>query len=532
MSMTIDGLVANITALLLIYLVIIPLICYYTCKFYKNKSNSLMQHRDPAFVLCLNFLIIFGMLTDRTLKIMVELSQIQIAHYITSFFSGIYTWGIIDLVCIKSYLLFYQHRYHDSIQNMCWKTNINSSWCDWYVQNINTWGKFSYIIRWILVPYLIAIIIETMNETVFGVLFMFIFHLIVLVIPLSLFVFFVARLRSFYDIYGIRKEILGQIAAIIITGFVYFIVNFLFKSVCGSKRCIDAATGYFGSFAIIVSFGIVGISSVYYPLYLLNKQQIQTPNGQSPSSKMTNLVSITKDSKLLSLFMQHLVKQFCTESLLFVIETVQIKSNYQISQNNVIKISNKELLSDINYLTADKYLTIDFNSSSGNQQTVTSTYLLIGDKRVDNMIKIEIELDGLPKSEILTKYPNCIKDQIIALFQKYIQSGSNFEINLPFEAREHLQKLVISENDDNNAIIDSDWFWSLDESLLEILRLLADPFSRFRRTDVFRQYIQSKEYQTKIKAVEMIDIQKTNKPKIYSGDLYQQTFQKYAINKM
>ena len=57
--------IARIIMLLLIWTIYLPLICYYTYKYYKNKISNIIQFRCPSHTFCLNLLIIFGFMVNR-----------------------------------------------------------------------------------------------------------------------------------------------------------------------------------------------------------------------------------------------------------------------------------------------------------------------------------------------------------------------------------------------------------------------------------------------------------------------------------
>eukprot|EP01083_Nonionella_stella_P266861 902171_1 len=527
-------LVCHVAGLLFIYVVSIPIITYYTYRFYQRKSNPIMKHRDVLFVVSLNCLIIFGFVTQRTLSILYNLGAIPFPLFLQGLFSGITVWGTIDLVCIKSYLLYFQHQYHLSIQNASWKKFIDSSWTDhdWYLRNKTKWGQFSYVIRWLSIPFVLTMVFEALGATVLGWIGMFIFHVIAVFVPIILLVIFSYRLRTFYDIYGIRKEIISQLFAFAMCGVIYFIAASVLQSIFPNDEEQRAhLLRVFGSFVIIISFSFVGFSSVYYPLYLV-RQRHQTAQ-QEKSVKRIYFLAAIRDPTMLSLLMQHSVTEFNTENLLFIIETVQIKHAYATAKNNVIQTSNRlafapnelkesatsTLVIDFNeFKTAQPRLRLHRMNSSHSKEDVASciTSYLIG----NGCVKIELSCE-LPVSDVLTKDPNDIKAQITALCHKYVADGSCLELNLPFELKQSVLSFVAKEDS-----VEGDWFWAMDETCLHLMNnLLVGMVDRFQKTEPLQRYLESKEYQTSIKEVELIDL--VHKPGVYDGVLYEQIVQKY-----
>ena len=87
-------------------------------------------------------------------------------EWLTKAIAAAFTWGIEVLLCIKSYLLFFKHRYHESIQNETWNKDINLSSDDWFIKNKNKWGSFKYIIKFLIIPHMFLIVAAAVDELV------------------------------------------------------------------------------------------------------------------------------------------------------------------------------------------------------------------------------------------------------------------------------------------------------------------------------------------------------------------------------
>eukprot|EP01083_Nonionella_stella_P294409 1000856_1 len=512
MSSQAVGFVGNVGALVFIYVVSIPIISYYTYRFYQHKENPIMRHRDVLFVISFNCLIMFGFITQRTWLILSHIGAVPLPRWLQGLLSGIVVWGIIDLLCVKSYLMYFQHRYHLSIQNASWKKSIDSSWDDhdWYLRNKNKWGRFSYIIRWLAIPYALSVVISALGDPNLGFRFMFVFHIIAVLVPVLLLIIFSYRLRRFYDIYGIRKEIISQLLAFVVLGVIYFIASYTLKaSVIGLELL-----PIFAFFGIIGLFSFVGVTSVCYPLYLVQMRRL--PSVEQDTVKGIHVLSAFQDPTMLSLLMQHSVSEFNTENLLFIIEIVQIKHAYATDRNNVIETSNTmHFVPD--ELKESTTVVIDFNTLTASEtedspKRCITTYLLR-----EGCVKIAIS-SKLPTSDVLTTHPNDIKAQINDLCHKYVETDSCFELNIPFELRQRMLAFITKGQEE---CVEGDWFWVMDEICLHIMgNLLIGLFSRFRKTEPFQRYVESKEYQMPTKDVEFLD--STDKPGMYDGSLYDQ----------
>ena len=446
--------------------------------------------------------------------------------------------------------------------------------------------------------------------------------------PILTFILLTYRLGEFYDVYGIKKEIFGQFLSTIVLFVLYGLIS---AATTSSDKEIQTSIGC-GVFVLL--YCVFGITSVYHPIYLV-KQEMQkntrlhlTSSSSCQSNTIAGLLDALKDERIFSLFMQHLVKEFATENLLFIVELCQIKHYYLLRHNNVLKISNK--MTDFAQLSKkdslsvqggqnqsvenvatssrvnDKYIVIDFNTcvydandnmdtiphspNNNRENTQTSSFIgkrggdrsstdknehlispsiattssrqsvaavtnnmtyktsefsrtlsiqideksrhiltyLLNDSSTYDMLQLEIP-SKVPTSCIITEKAS-LYDQMVGLSEKYVKSGSIYEINIPYNLREDVEIYLKCYHESSTEkshpaveMIEGDLFWIMDECCLNIFRLLLSPFRRFKLSEPYQKYLDSMEHHAKSANVEFTEIiqqQVTSTPKLHSGASY------------
>eukprot|EP01084_Bolivina_argentea_P090596 163209_1 len=337
--------IGKIVLLIFMYLVSIPLIIYYTYRFYQQKSSKTILYRQPMLIICLNFFVILNFIFDRTPRYIASILGSDYPKWAKLLVTCSTAYGIINLLSLKSYLLFFQHRYHTAFENKIWAQAINNNWDNWYIRNKNKWGNFQYLLKWLFIPVCIEPFITAFGEYIWGFTFNISLEIIMCLTPILLLLVFVFKLGHFYDSFGIRTEMLMQCSLFIIGIAIYFPIIFICHPFL-SQQQYDAMYELIQGIFIMLIFTILAISCVYYPLYLIKKYEsthkLALVSHSSLHRKSVNLSQCFTDYQLFRFFMNHLVHEFATESALFVVEWCQIKNAYQILQNGVINITKSD----------------------------------------------------------------------------------------------------------------------------------------------------------------------------------------------
>ncbi len=226
----------------------------------------------------------------------------------------------------------YKIRYHIAIQNLSWKKEIDAEHekHDFYIKNKNKWGSFSYVIKWLLIPFLWLFIVEIIDVVIVdGMYNIYIYpinkcvahkHLLYIyiawisivcilhqiifaMVPLISFVILTYKLGEFYDVFGIKKEIFIQFLSTIILLVAYGLIS---ATIAGTADAV-ALSRSVGIGVFVMIYCIFGITSVCHPIYLIKKEPKQSTDFRftetipdSIESEMNELLEILKDERIFS----------------------------------------------------------------------------------------------------------------------------------------------------------------------------------------------------------------------------------------
>lgn len=231
----------------------------------------------------------------------------------------------------------------------------------------------------------------------------------------------------------------------------------------------------------IFNFGLI-YGSVIYPnkLYIKiyekqRKSEIMSQNSEMSISREnieTNWTEIiNKKIDYLNRFMRYLCRSFCVENMLFLIEIMQFKQEVINKYDGKINDKNVGVL----------YVLYDLNQDK----------------------------NDIPKSGIVYNEHNLsINQQILKLYEKYIDENALFQINISYEIRMKIARIVLNEEFDKNDDIQG-LVKIFDEGIHEIYLLLHGLFVRFScdsnylmelrsdRTDIDQQIVIAMQEQTK-----------------------------------
>ena len=223
-------------------------------------------------------------------------------------------------------------------------------------------------------------------------------------------------------------------------------------------------------------------------------------------AKSIKIKDILQHEKCFEVFIEHLAHEYCMEGLLAIIEITQYREYILVSSSDIVKqiyanpINHKSVLSDS--ITS----TPTFSSSStsvfqvGNR--ITKYYDLPND-----IVKSEIVYPGYYKdpcphinSFSVKQYmkKNKIQDQkermkrykeiAYEIFDKYIRTGSEYEINISYQVRMKYMSLMASRNNwihEMNIMDENELCRLFEDCYDEMIRLMSQSYSRFKLTEQF-----------------------------------------------
>eukprot|EP01084_Bolivina_argentea_P022264 41374_1 len=139
------------------------------------------------------------------------------------------------------------------------------------------------------------------------------------------------------------------------------------------------------------------------------------------------------------LMLEHLVKLYYSETMIFLIELSQIKYNYYLKQNKIFKCFEWNLGNHTE-------IVIDFR----NLDLINLKYLMFlhgVSTECNKWIKI---CDSLPESMFITDTDyNSVYLQMKGMYERYIKIGSEFELNLSHQMRSQLDAEFIDVSDEH-----------------------------------------------------------------------------------
>ena len=248
---------------------------------------------------------------------------------------------------------------------------------------------------------------------------------------------------------------------------------------------------------------------------LQSNASIQSNLGYSPSQSKSKYKQLSKLkqkqitditlSQILSnkqgfeLFMRHLAFELSIECLLCFTELIQFQKyivklvsnhNDNNSMPNVIVLGNSSSSFTSSQTKQSLFQCIEFPDSVPNSFIV---YQYIDDKYNDN--KNENNLDQQLLSDNVINDENVMFEIMVLrgnkLYQKYITSNSEYQVNLAYRTRKEIEKgikALFMREDDNNGNDNDDMeslLYLFDNACNGLYGLMKDSFRRFKKTPEF-----------------------------------------------
>jgi len=235
----------------------------------------------------------------------------------------------------------------------------------------------------------------------------------------------------------------------------------------------------------------------------------EAENVYGETESMLAMKHIIKGYDSFKAFMQHLVSEFSTESLLFLVEYAQVKHSYEVKNSlkkGALPVSPepRPTFGSAGAHVADQSVQSPSTQSDDSdvEEKEVSTFLYGVDGQV--LTKIAIPLD-IPKSVILRNQKS-LQGQMDALYHKYVKVNSDHELNLSAVNRKALRKrfekrsatpgrppstsgkrkvsdnLQVKEEKSEEEVLLN----CMDSAAMQILALLQDPFTRFKNTPLWQ----------------------------------------------
>eukprot|EP01083_Nonionella_stella_P269876 913452_1 len=411
--------------------IIIPILGYYLYQFSKRKDEFCIVKRYPFLVRVGTILTMVAgpiLLLLNSLRRISPLVHTNYTAYLTlarvhNAINCPILYAINWVFITRVWLISYDLNYANSNMNKQWKSHLDLTLIDqdFWLKHRNTYGNANYMLRFTLVmvtlytiPSIVFIQIYIGTDTiklVDGYL-----HLTLHLSIVFILIFFYIRLPRVLDLFYLRWEVKRFVLILIGGWFWIFLMNQIINRVNNDIVIIIA-------FVLRMNTGLIGYGAMSLTSTWLILRKLD--GGLSSHLKQINrqnareLQRVLLDPHNFELFVQHLAREFCIETILSFIEMVQFKhlinANFDINLGRTVSDDGD----------CDTELFYDFDRCDINRNTAIPRSFIVC------------------KSDLKQKDHNDLAPFLIlthALFSKYIAPGAELEINISGAVRESYLK--------------------------------------------------------------------------------------------
>eukprot|EP01084_Bolivina_argentea_P156145 272111_1 len=449
-------------------LICIPIAIYHNFQLNKEKDQMYMYKRQKSIVFGLNTTTILAMCDCVILRIS-RLSSQNMSPMQVSIMLFLVLWFIFIFVQnVKNWMIYYKYKWTYYTLEYKWQQIINTNIAqkynqtNWYIRNNMKYGKLSYIYKLFALFHLIAffscatgMFLRTNSNSTYSPLFIgsFLLSMISLLFPIIFFAIIVFNTRNFNDTFFIHWE--NKIRAKIL---ILLILSFIATVIITSNDAY-IGTGIANVAVVPILFALNYVSTIMIIKKNASNSNIKSTNrnkNKKERKDSVQLEQILSNEQSLHMFMIHLSKEWSMECLLSLIEFHQfekylIKKMFEMEYNN---------------LDIPKIKCIDFPEN------------------IPNSLIVEmVENDSKNNSD--TEF--CAKMKAHKLYEKYILTGSEFEINISGVMK---QSIDILEN--KQLLIEcnihlKDLILLFEPIKHEMIQLLQFSFFRFKQKEEYSQ---------------------------------------------
>jgi len=381
---------------------------------------------------------------------------------------------------VKTWMIYYQYQWTYYALQLKWQMIINTNTMvnpmkkdiNWFIRHRHgkwPFGKLDFVKKLFGCIHLLFAVVCCLSITVFipyeksrtvGII-------LLIIITLTTLIFYaviVHKTPPFDDIYSIHREN-KVIAPVLLIGLTIYIIfgiveAYIFERDDNPNEELVMILGNVAQIEILLMWTLLLYIST---IVIINnnvdtredahKQSIQVinlPNLQkniiSSKLKKVDLGTVLSDKDTIDQFMKYLSREFSMENLLSYIEFTQYMQNVKDSHE-----VNEEISEDINLIQFPE--NVPMSSIVGNQWVLS-----INDKLDNDKVRAH------------------------KIYDKYIKTGSEFEINVPWDVR---KKCALKMDDlrtmtDNHTIRADDLFVVFNPCRDEVTKLLNNSLVRFK----------------------------------------------------
>jgi len=419
--------------------VLSPTMLFALHQFYLIRGARIMKFRNSPIIIAMNILIVLGIL-ERAYHSVIVIWEIEIESALSTInaertFIGVFIPSIYLLIALRTWLLYFEQRYQLSVASAAWKRLINERAGSWFIAHRQTLGNWKYLLRAGCLPSLCYIALCVAAEIVVvnhwtprtattSVVMAGSWTLHALPLLFSCVIYYRFHSKELKDLYRISTEIKYQCATIVVYEVlkVTDVVFFVAESVSTDPLILRDL----GRLEAVCSFAIncfflfaLSVFTSAYPVYIHlmtdhgrklfgRTDSVRIGRAQRRFAGISNIAEVIRHREGFEAIMEHLLLEFSTQNLLFLVELVRIKYAFQLQNQNAVitpTLSSftpciEEPLSPINHVpTRSNTVSAEAISEPVLQRIVRPSNVLADDRIDDNADVEDIDISNKIESE-------------------------------------------------------------------------------------------------------------------------------------
>eukprot|EP01083_Nonionella_stella_P033121 90687_1 len=436
------------------YAIILPICIYGNIVICKYSSSIFIQKRSLLLLNGLNYSFLFGIISSCYFHVSLYYfthSNSQIHILVTMYYYLLSWWSILFFLLTKNWLIYWRYKWTRRVLQNQWQTLINGKQTfNFYIANNHKYGKTSYVSKIAALGIafeaicFIAFLISTLTKQAILELISGSISMIFALIAMIIYGIIICKIPSYNDTFHIHWE--SKLHGKLVFGLTIAMTVFLvIDMIIGMDRYLV------GGLLFPLTSVVLCIMSCVSTFGVLNKNKaiIQHTNDTQFAYGCT-VEAVLSDPQVLNVFMNHLAKEFSMECLLFYIELCQYE-RYLIQTNSDHSIKR---------VSVNRVRLIEFPSY--------------------------IPASAIVQCREYETVETAMKIKAHKLYKKYIESGTELEVNMSFDLRFRFSNLM------NNLpqflsykVKTNDMLLLFDKAKAEMKTLMFYALNRFQATKEF-----------------------------------------------
>eukprot|EP01084_Bolivina_argentea_P239635 402745_1 len=483
-----------ITWTFIYWFIFTPSLIYYALLFYRLRHISTIKSRHYRITLIINCLILIYILLEKPSFIWAVIHGAikgtnghpdSLGHLFQSISDTSYTFsgqGFVACFVLRAWIMFFNTKWSIFVLKGQWAELIEPNGRhaqNFFIQKKATFGNERWVITHIFIPiYILIIILSGGSLLFFNIAIHYIIDNLLYVISFITFIVLWIKLPKYNDHIGIKHEMrllvkLGACGllffvtyAALLTFFLQyqFIIASIFQMIFAIIHWLFAMIS---TYWVLKHYHLGSTNAVRLSIMMFmsfsatNETDSKIEFSTSSKSKKTDqkqenknrtLFQILCDEKFFDAYAIHIFHEFASESLLCVIECMQLKW-YIIEQGLMLEEDVKKC-------------------------------------EDPGISKLKLAREKLPKSVIVFDEELTIDQKIRKLIAKYILDSAEYEVNISYLCRERLKRLYYNRTEDIIVKMDIvQWYNFFDTVICQLIELLGESAHRFTLSDEYKSLL-------------------------------------------